>query len=124
MKRLIFLLALLSSQALAEPLTAIVSWDYAKADMATWNVWGFNVERKAEACALSATTFSQIALVEGYVLTYTDTAVIAGNTYCYRVSAIGPGGNSPFSNTAEKTFPGVAVAPPATFPAPLNLVAK
>jgi FtsP/CotA-like multicopper oxidase with cupredoxin domain len=63
------------------------------------NETGFVVER-----AVNGGAFSTLATVApknntGSV-SYTDTAVIAGNTYDYRVKAVNGGGSSAYSNTA------------------------
>ena len=61
----------------------------------------FKIERKAGACAGTG-TFVALATVPVNTTTYTDTAVVVGNTYCYRVRAANASGVSAFSNTAER----------------------
>lgn len=65
----------------------------------------FNIERKAIACASSTLPFSPLTSVGKDVITYTDSAVIEGTTYCYRVNAENTAGKSVFSNTAERSVP-------------------
>ncbi|PRY44060.1 putative secreted protein (Por secretion system target) [Spirosoma oryzae] len=56
--------------------------------------------------------FTQIATVAySRSLTYDDTGLASGTTYCYRVRARGPGGTSDYSNTACATTTAV---PPVT----------
>jgi hypothetical protein len=76
------------------------------------NEQGFNIFRKAEACALSTLTFTKLASVGPNIITYTDTAVTQGVTYCYEVDAYNTAGESAFSNTASKLIPfTIPVAP-------------
>jgi cellulose 1,4-beta-cellobiosidase len=66
----------------------------------------YNVYRAAAACSTSPTLAK---LTSGLTTTsYTDLAVTNGTTYCYAVTANGPGGESAFSNEA----PAVILAPP------------
>jgi hypothetical protein len=65
----------------------------------------FNIERKAVTCTSSALPFSALTSVGKDVITYVDTAVVEGTTYCYRVNAENTAGKSVFSNTAERTVP-------------------
>jgi len=68
------------------------------------NEQNFNIERKAEACAGGA-AFVPLATVGIDIVTFTDTAVSEGTTYCYRVNASNAAGVSAFSNTAGRTVP-------------------
>lgn len=47
-----------------------------------------------------------------------DTAVTQGSTYCYVVTAVAAGGESPYSNEACGTVPGTVTPPPGGSPAP------
>ena len=77
------------------------------------NEQNFNIERKAEACAGGA-AFVPLATVGLDIVTFTDTAVSEGVTYCYRVNASNTAGASAFSNTAARTVPfSVPVSPSA-----------
>lgn len=76
------------------------------------NEQNFNLERKAEACAGSS-AFLPLAAVGSNVVTFTDTAVVEGTTYCYRVNASNAAGVSAFSNTAAKTVPFTVPLPPS-----------
>lgn len=72
--------------------------DHATSEVST------RIERKAEACTGSVVPFTEVATVGPNVITYVDTAVTVGSTYCYRVRAEGVGGLfSAFSNTAQGT---------------------
>ena len=63
---------------------------------------GFVIQR-----ALGSTdTYTEIAQVAPGVVSYTDTAVSAGVTYCYRVAAINMAGMSAFSDPACGSPPG------------------
>ena len=68
------------------------------------NEANFHIERKAEACA-GAAPFAEIATTGANVVTFTDSAVAEGVTYCYRVAASNPAGKSAYSNTASRTVP-------------------
>ena len=70
---------------------------------------GFYVER-----AINGGAFTRIATVAAPTTTYTDTTVVAGDLYRYRVQAFNLVGVSAFSNTAQ-----ILLAPPA----PTSLVA-
>ena len=69
---------------------------------------GFAIQRKTGTTG----TFAQLATVATNVTSYTDSAVIAGNTYCYRVNAFNGTGPSAFTNEVCKT---VNNAPTPTF---------
>ena len=100
---LIGALALLAGHARAAQ--TVLTWDYIAADVTTFGVTGFAIERKAEACAGSALPFAQIGTALAAARTYTDATVVQGKTYCYRVAAVNPGGLSGYSNTTAKTVP-------------------
>ena len=57
---------------------------------------GFKIERST-----NGTTFSQIAIVGANVKTYTNTGLISGRRYYYRVRAYNSLGNSGYSNIAS-----------------------
>ena len=68
----------------------------------------FRVQRTTAAdvpACQTATGFAEIAVMGTNVVTFTDTAVTEGLTYCYRVSASNPAGISAFSNIAGRTVP-------------------
>src|SRR3990167_2953912 len=82
---------------------------WAASNVLTWqdnsgNEANFHIERKAEACA-GAAPFAEIATTGANVVTFTDSAVAEGVTYCYRVAASNPAGKSAYSNTASRTVP-------------------
>jgi len=72
----------------------------------------FHVERKAEVC-VGAAAFAEIATTGANVVTFTDSAVTEGLTYCYRVAASNPAGKSAYSNTASRTVPFTIPAAPS-----------
>jgi fibronectin type 3 domain-containing protein len=69
------------------------------------------INYKVERCAQGCTTFTEIALLEPNVTTYTNTGLTAGQTYSYRVRAANDGGNSAYSNIAAATTSGTLPAP-------------
>jgi len=78
------------------------------------NEIGFKIER-----SLEGTLFSQIATVGGNVTTYSDSNLLPGITYYYRVRAYNGTGDSAYSNTANAT---TFLLPPPLAP-PSNLTA-
>ena len=84
-----------STPAHAAQLTA--SWSDATPDDHT----GFKVERKTGTTG----AFAQVATTGPTVMSYIDTTLTAGTTYCYRVRAYNTAGDSPY------TPEGCAVAP-------------
>ena len=78
MKSLIILVTLLLLASPAWAASNILTWTDNSA-----NELNFNVERKAEACTGTA-AFAPLATVGANVTTYTDSAVVEGQTYCYR----------------------------------------
>src|SRR5262249_52819490 len=68
---------------------------------------GFGIERKTGTNG----TFAQIATVAANVTSYSDSSVVAGNAYCYRVNAFNTVGASGYTNEACKTM----TAPAPTF---------
>ena len=88
-------------------LMAAPAW--AASNVLTWqdnsgNEANFHVERKAGGCA-GVAAFAEIATTGANVVTFTDSAVTEGVTYCYRVAASNPAGKSAYSNTASRTVP-------------------
>ena len=102
------MLAVAPAMAVA-PVT--VNFVYASADVTTFGVTAFSIERKAEACAGVNSAFAAIGTVGNTLRTFTDATVAASTTYCYRVRAVNAAGVSAPSNTAEKTT--IADLPPA-----------
>lgn len=110
MKKLLVALMFFATSAFAAG-TATLTWEYTAADIATYGVTNFNVERKPVACA-TAGTFAEVATPAATLRTYTESNLTSGTTYCWRVAASGPGGKSGYSNTVEKFIPfGVPPAP-------------
>jgi hypothetical protein len=92
----IFLFALVAMAALVGP--SIVS---AQQLQLTWTdnsggQTGFVIQRALG----SSGTYAQIAQVGASVVSFTDTAVSVGTTYCYRVATINSAGMSAFSDPA------------------------
>lgn len=83
-----------------------VGWTYAGADVVTYGVTVFSVERKTEACAGTVAPWGEITQAPNNVRAFTDIAVTPGTTYCYRVFAIGTAGKALTSPVAEKTVIG------------------
>jgi Divergent InlB B-repeat domain len=63
------------------------------------NESGFGIERKTG----TAGTFTQIAILAAGVSSYTDSGLVEGTTYCYRLRAFNTAGNSAYSNEACAT---------------------
>ncbi|MFA5794830.1 MAG: fibronectin type III domain-containing protein [Candidatus Brocadiia bacterium] len=61
---------------------------------------GFKIER-----SVNQGTFTEIAVVAADTPVYSDTGLIDGNTYYYRVRAFNTRGNSAYSNTIAVTLP-------------------
>ncbi|MFC7000019.1 fibronectin type III domain-containing protein [Rufibacter roseus] len=59
---------------------------------------GFQIERSTDGI-----TFAALATVGSNVTNYSNTGLTGSTTYHYRVSAVGPGGSSAFSNVAQAT---------------------
>jgi hypothetical protein len=78
---------------------------YAASLRLTWtdasnNESGFKIERMA-----STGNYAQIATVSANVQIYTDTRLVSGTTYCYRVRAFNSAGTSAPSNASCTTAP-------------------
>lgn len=71
------------------------------------NETGFKIERKTGANG----TYSQIATTGVNIAAYSDTGLVSGTAYLYRVRATNAAGDSAYSNEASVTTP---VPPPAT----------
>jgi hypothetical protein len=70
------------------PKQITVQWDYSDIGQA-----GFIINRK-----VNATTYTQLALVNPTILTFSDTDVEASTEYCYQVQAYNADGHSDNSN--------------------------
>lgn len=79
-----------------------LAWDYAAADVTTYAVTGFAVEKKTQACSGTG-TFAPLATVANTARAFTDFAVTFGSTVCYRVAAVNVTGKG-YSNNAEKVL--------------------
>lgn len=101
LSKIIAFFAILLSSNIANAANAALAWDYSSADQTLYEILEFSIERKVEACSGTG-TFTQFATVPANARTFTDTSLQAGNTYCYRVRAVGANGISAPSNTVEK----------------------
>lgn len=97
------MLVLSLGTASARAATVVLNWTNNASPAAT----SVEVERGVQATPI---VFAKIATIAGTLSTYTDATTVATTTYVYRVRAVGPGGNSGYSNTATITTP---IAPPA-----------
>src|SRR5207249_699706 len=70
-----------------------------------------------ERCQGTPCTFTQVGT--STTTAYSDTGLSASTSYSYRVQASGPGGSSPYSNTASAT----TLPPPPTAPSSLTATA-
>jgi hypothetical protein len=112
MKKLLVCLCALFFSAAAFAAQPVISWTYAAADVATYGVTSFSVERKAEPCAGVTVSFAQITSVANTDRSVSDPNLLTQNTtYCYRAAAVSALGSSAYSNTAEKTILGPPPAP-------------
>jgi hypothetical protein len=87
------------------PTSLAASLNSSKTDL-TWvdqsnNESGFTIQRKTGVNG----TWGQLAQVGAGVTSYSDTTVVAGNTYYYRVLAYNTGGDSGNSNEASVAYP-------------------
>ena len=90
----------------------------AASNILTWtdnsnNEERFHIERLTGNCSLATSNFREIATVGTNVITYTDSTVIVGQTYAYRVLASNSLGRSVYSNCASRTVPTVAPVAPS-----------
>lgn len=120
--RFLALLLFCASTAFAQAAPQIVvTWDFLTTDVPKWGVTGFQLQRKADTCTGTLPFVNHVVVANG-LRTYTDTAVVPGTFYCYRVfalapvTAMNPQGNSGVSNTDGKL---VLLGPP---PPPTNLL--
>jgi len=85
------------------------------------NETGFIIERKTEPCSGTG-AYAQVGTVGVNIRTYTDSSVVEGNTYCYRVAAVNATGKSAYSNTAERTIPSSLPAAPSNLVITLTII--
>ena len=80
------------------------------------NETAFDIQRGTAAnvaACQSGVTFTALVSVGANVTSYTDTAVVQGTTYCYRIDASNSSGPSAFSNIAGRTVPFTVPASPS-----------
>jgi hypothetical protein len=118
------LIALTVSPALGQTHSNTLSWTWSQGtgDPAA----GFHVWRAAPTtgttCPTMAATGTPYAVVAGSTSTgYVDTAVVAGNTLCYAVTAYNTGGDSALSNVVSGSTP---FSVPANPPNSVSIVSK
>jgi hypothetical protein len=104
------------------PTNAAVAADSASVTV-TWADNASNETAYALDRSPDGATFSRLMNLGSNTVRYVDSAVTAGQQYCYRVSASNSAGTSAFSNVACATVP-APPPPPATTPAaPTNATA-
>ena len=115
----------LSRQGLAVIIVSMGMWltagnVFAGSNILSWtdnstNEDNFRIQRTTAAdvpACQTAAGFTEIAVTGLTIVTFTDTVVTEGLTYCYRVSASNTAGPSAFSNVAGRTVPfSVPLAP-------------
>lgn len=125
MRELLFglILALASFSASAAQLT--VSWTFPTGtDVVAAGVTGIQVERKPALCGTGTAPFVIVGTTAATALSFADTTVIGGSSYCYRVASKGPvntnnpTGLSSYSGTAEATVP-IVLGP---YPTPTTII--
>ena len=85
----------------SSPTQTVITWDATPPE-----VLSVTVERKVATCAAPGTFGSVGSPVVAPARVFTDAAVTAGTTYCYRAQSNGAGGQkSVYSNTVEHTVP-------------------
>jgi uncharacterized protein (TIGR03437 family) len=72
----------------------------------------FHIERQT-----GSGPFTEIAVIPAFTFTFTDSGVVAGTTYQYRVRAENDYGFSPYSTMASASTPTSLVAPPSNLQA-------
>jgi len=80
--------------------TVALSWNAS----GTPGITSYNVHRAVyggNSCGL----YSTIGSTSGSILTYTDTVVTDGTTYCYATTAVDPQGESGYSNVVQAVIP-------------------
>jgi len=113
MKRLFFLVFALLIFALPGNAQAAHSVTLSWSPSSSTGVTGYNVYRFVGACGPTV-AFTKLASTTT-ALTYVDSAVTAGATYCYTVTAVSVGGESTNAGTWQAVIP-IYTAP--TNPAP------
>jgi predicted phage tail protein len=97
----------LTATLLANPIRVRLGWT----DNATTET-GFVVER---CTGVGCTTFALLTTLPAHtgtgLVNYTDTTVVTGNTYSYRVMAINAGGSSAYSNVVSLAVGSLPAAP-------------
>jgi len=88
------------------PTSLIATTNTASKIVLTWqdnsnNETYFRIQR-----SLDGTTYTDLASTSTNVTTYTDTTVVAGTLYYYRVRSANPAGTSAFTNVVSITAPG------------------
>ena len=99
--------------------SATLAWDYAGTQQS-----GFQASRcMATSLAMDCATDVDVAGVLAPALRqWTDTPLVAGQRYCWRLRALAANGTaSEYSNRVCTTIPAVVPPPPPIIPAPSNL---
>jgi hypothetical protein len=110
---------LLAGAVHAQGHQAVLNWTASPST----GITGYNVYKITGVCPASPTLTAfgpKLASTTSTVLTYTDTAVIAGGTYCYVVTAFTTGGESGFAGTWQATIPIYTVSTVPGSPGPIS----
>jgi len=105
---------LLAGVSQAQSHQAVLSWTASPST----GVTGYNVYKITGVCPVNPTLGAfgpKLGSTTATVLSFTDTAVTAGTTYCYVVTAFTTGGESGFNGTWQATAP---LFTASTVPAP------
>jgi len=128
MRRLLLLAIVVATSALAQTHSNVLTWGLpTTGDPPTgYHVWRGTGTTFAAACATLPAPGAAVPAGTAYAtvaapsLTYTDTAVVAGQNSCYEVSAFNTGGESVLSNNTGGTTPSF----PPGVPTSLSVVSK
>jgi hypothetical protein len=122
MKRALLLISaflILAIGTQAQTHQAILSWTASP----TTGVTGYNVYKITGVCPVNPTLGAfgpKLSSTTATVLSYTDTAITPGTTYCYVVTAFTAGGESNFSGSLQATVPVFTASTAPAPPGPLN----
>src|SRR5258706_8524242 len=88
-KKLLYALLFATSTVFAAG-TATLNWDYLPADIVTFGVTNFSLERKTGTCNSTTGTFTEVGTPSATVRTIVDPNLTSGVTYCWRMAAVNP----------------------------------
>jgi hypothetical protein len=110
-RKLIVTLGLLGLASLADAGQNTLTWQDNSDNEANFHI-DRTTATSVTACS-SAGGWAPLATTGANVLTFVDTAVVEGATYCYRVQASNASGASGYSNVAGRSVPFTIPAAPA-----------